>query len=137
MIGILTLIYSSLVDCFRGRSRLQAENITLRHQFWPDILDSTFALDGVVDPLGNINTSHSLVYLGASYAFNDKYTLRFGIENLFDKEPPFTGGDPNNSRFPVPPQRNISLGRGGFGAGGSATYEPLGRRGFVSMTMDF
>ena len=32
MIGILTLIYSSLVDCFRGRSRLQAENIALRHQ---------------------------------------------------------------------------------------------------------
>jgi hypothetical protein len=32
MIGILTLIYSILGDCFRRRSRLQAENIALRHQ---------------------------------------------------------------------------------------------------------
>ena len=124
------------VSYFRG-----PWNITLRHQFWPSIKDSTYATvevdGGDVDPLGNIDTSYQLVYLGASYSFNDRYTLRFGIENLFDKEPPFVGGDPDNSRFPVDPQRVISLGRGGFGAGGSATYEPLGRRGFVSMTMDF
>ncbi|HUF73505.1 MAG TPA: TonB-dependent receptor, partial [Gammaproteobacteria bacterium] len=116
-------------------------NVTLRHQFWPKILDGTYATvavqGGVIDPLGNVNTSYSLVYLGASYSFADRYTLRFGIENLFDREPPWSGGDPDNSRFPVPPQRVISVGRGGFGAGGSATYEPLGRRGFVSMTMDF
>ena len=32
MIGILTLIYVILGDCFRRRSRLRAENIALRHQ---------------------------------------------------------------------------------------------------------
>jgi outer membrane receptor protein involved in Fe transport len=113
-------------------------NVTLRHQFWPSILDGTYAIEGgVVDPLGSIDTSYQLVYLGASYSFSDRYTLRFGIENLFDEEPPLSGGDPDNSRFPVPQQHVISLGRGGFGAGGSSTYEPLGRRGFVSMTMDF
>jgi outer membrane receptor protein involved in Fe transport len=115
-------------------------NVTLRHQFWPEILDGSYATSfqgGAVNPLGNVNTSYSLVYLGASYSFADRYTIRFGIENLFDREPPWSGGDPDNSRFPVSPQRIISVGRGGFGAGGSSTYEPLGRRGFVSMTMDF
>jgi len=116
-------------------------NITLRHQFWPKILDGTYATvavqGGVVDPLNNVDTSYQLFYLGASYSFSDKYTLRFGIENLLDEEPPFSGGDPDNTRFPIPQQRVISLGRGGFGAGGSSTYEPLGRRGFISMTMDF
>jgi len=112
-------------------------NVTLRHQFWPDILDGTFATGGVVDPRGNVNTSYSLFYLGAGFSFSDRYTVRFGIENLFDKEPPFTGGDATNSRFPVPAQHITSVGRGGFGAGGSSVYEPLGRRGFVSMTMDF
>lgn len=115
--------------------------VTLRHQFWPSIKDGTYATvkiqGGALDPTGNIDTNYQLFYLGASYAFKDKYTLRIGIENLFDREPPLSGGDPDNARFPVPQQHVISLGRGGFGAGGSATYEPLGRRGFVSMTMDF
>ena len=113
--------------------------ITLRHQFWPSILDDSYAsgLGGIPDPLGNINTSYQNVYLGMSYSFGDNYTLRFGIENLFDEIPPLVGGDPNSTRFPTPPQHLISNGRGGFGAGGSAIYEPLGRRGFISMTMDF
>jgi len=122
------------VNYFRG-----PWSITLRHQFWPDIQGPTFAsgLGGIPDPRGNINTSYALVYLGTSYAFGDNYTLRFGIENLFDREPPFTGGDPNNSRFPVPPTRAGTSGVGNFGGGGSAVYEPLGRRAFLSMTMDF
>jgi outer membrane receptor protein involved in Fe transport len=113
--------------------------VSLRHQFWPSILDSSFAggLGGVTDPLGNINDSYQVVYLGASYSFSDRYTLRFGIENLFDEEPPVVGGDPNASPFPIPPSHAISSGLGGFGAGGSSVYEPLGRRGFVSVTLDF
>jgi iron complex outermembrane recepter protein len=113
-------------------------SVTLRHQFWPSILDASFA-DGVgatPNPLGNVE-AYQLFYLGGSYSFGDKYTLRFGIENLFDKDPPFTGGNPNSARFPTPPQRVISRGLLDFGQGGSAVYDPLGRRGFISMTMDF
>lgn len=116
-------------------------NVTLRHQFWPSILDQTYAQRSVTmitpSPLGNINESYQSVYLGAGYSFRDKFQLRFGIENLLDTEPPLVGGDPNASPFPIPPSHAISTGRGGFGAGGSSTYEPLGRRGFVSVTMDF
>ena len=114
-------------------------SITLRDQYWPSVLDPTYAkgLIGTPNPLGSINTSYTLLYLGGSYAFHDKYTLRFGIDNLLDRDPPLAGGDPNSVPFPIPQTHVISTGRGGFGAGGSSVYEPLGRRYFVSMTMDF
>jgi outer membrane receptor protein involved in Fe transport len=124
----------STVNYFRD-----AWSVTLRHQYWPSLLDATYA-DGVIgtpNPLGSIDESYQLWYLGASYSISDRYTLRFGIENLLDEEPPRVGGDPNNARFPIPPSRLVVTGLANFGAGGSAVYEPLGRRGFVSMTMDF
>jgi len=114
-------------------------SLTLRDQYWPGVLDPTYAkgLQGTPNPLGSINESYTLLYLGGSYSFRDKYTLRFGIDNLLDKDPPLAGGDPNASPFPIPQTHVISTGRGGFGAGGSSVYEPLGRRAFVSLTMQF
>jgi iron complex outermembrane receptor protein len=115
-------------------------NVTLRHQYWPSILDASYSEGSPADardPLGNINDSYQLFYLGASYSFRDRYTLRFGIENLFDEEPPLVGGDPGANRFPITPSHATGSGVGGFGEGGSATYDALGRRGFVSLTMDF
>jgi outer membrane receptor protein involved in Fe transport len=122
------------INYFRG-----PWSVTLRHQFWPSLLDPTFAegAAGTPNPLGNVDDDYQLFYLGASYSFRDKYTLSFGIENLFDEEPPLVGGNPNNARFPIPPSPIVSVGTANFGAGGSAVYEPLGRRGFISMTMDF
>jgi outer membrane receptor protein involved in Fe transport len=113
--------------------------VTLRHQFYPSLLDATYAdgAAGTPNPLGNIDTNYQLFYLGASYAFRDKYTVTVGIENLFDEIPPLVGGDPNNARFPIPPTHIVATGTANFGAGGSAVYEPLGRRGFISMSMSF
>jgi iron complex outermembrane receptor protein len=124
----------STVNYFRG-----PWNVTLRHQFWPSVKSASYAqgASGTPDPLGNVNDNFSLFYLGAGYSFSDKYTLRFGIENLFDEEPPLVGGNPNNARFPIPPSHTVVGGTANFGAGGDAVYEPLGRRGFVSMTMEF
>jgi len=114
-------------------------SVTLRDQYWPSVLDPTFAqgVIGTPNSLGNINENYNLVYLGGSYSFAEKYTLRFGVENLFDTDPPISGGNPEATPFPIPPTHVISSGRGGFGAGGSSVYEPLGRRAFVSMTMEF
>jgi iron complex outermembrane receptor protein len=121
------------VNYFRGPWTL-----TLRHQYWPSILDASYAAGtgAIPNPNGNIG-SYQLFYLGGSFSFRDKYTLRVGIENLLDQDPPLTGGNPNANRFPTPPTHITSSGRLGFGEGGSAVYEPLGRRGFISMTMDF
>jgi len=124
------------VNYFRG-----PWSITLRHQFWPSILDSTYA-EGlppttVPDPYGGVKDSYQLLYLGGSYSFADKYRLTVGIENLLDEKPPLVGGNPNALPFPIPPSRATSAGTGGLGQGGNSIYEPLGRRGFVSLTMSF
>jgi iron complex outermembrane recepter protein len=112
---------------------------TLRHQFWPSLLDATYAdgLTGPPNPLGNINDSYQLFYLGGSFSFSEKYLVTFGIENLLDEDPPLVGGNPNNARFPVPPSHIVTNGTANFGAGGSAVYEPLGRRFFFGMSMNF
>jgi iron complex outermembrane receptor protein len=113
--------------------------VTLRHQLWPSLLDASFA-EGVLgprNPNGSVNDSYQLFFLGGSYSFRDKYTLSFGIENLFDEEPPLVGGNPANARFPIPPSPIVTNGTANFGAGGSAIYEPLGRRGYISMSMKF
>jgi outer membrane receptor protein involved in Fe transport len=65
--------------------------------------------------------------------FGERYTLRYGIENLLDEEPPMAGGDPTFLPYPTDDQH---IG-GGLGGGAGATYDPLGRRYFISMTMDF
>lgn len=122
------------INYFRGPWTL-----TLRHQFWPSLLDATYA-DGAIgtpSPLGNINDSYQLFYLGGSYTFRDRYTLSFGIENLLDEDPPRVGGDPNNARFPIPPSHIVVGGNSGFGAGGSPIYDSLGRRAFVNLAMQF
>jgi outer membrane receptor protein involved in Fe transport len=111
--------------------------ISLRHQYWPEILpgvcaDSpTFNAAACAASTGGIRESYQLFAASASYTFADRYTLRFGIENLLDTEPPCTGGNPTNPAFPIPCTRGQGFD---FDA---ATYDPLGRRGFVSMTMDF
>jgi outer membrane receptor protein involved in Fe transport len=124
----------STVNYFRG-----PWTATLRHQYWPSLKDATYAegLSGPPNPLGNINDTYQLFYAGGSFSFNDRYRLTFGIENLLDEEPPLVGGNPNGPRFPVPPSPIVSVGTANFGAGGSAVYEPLGRRYFVGMSMNF
>ena len=73
--------------------------------------------------------SYQLFSLTGGYTFADKYRLNVGIENLFDEEPPCVGADPNAFPFAL----DCSHVSGGPGA----TYDPLGRRFFISMAMDF
>ncbi len=114
-------------------------NLTLRHQFWPSLLDATYAegASGPPNPLGSITGSYQLFHVGGSYTFADNYTLTVGIENLLDEEPPLVGGNPTNARFPIPPTHLVVTGNANFGAGGSAVYEPLGRRAYISLSMNF
>jgi iron complex outermembrane receptor protein len=123
---------------FRGDWGLQ-----LRHQFWPSIKSGScvtaptstgcaFGLPAGFGPPG-VDENYQLFALSANYTFNDRYTLRAGIENLLDEEPPLAGGDPTALPFPTP---DTHIG-GGLGGGSGATYDPLGRRFFISMTMEF
>ena len=123
---------------FRGNWGMQ-----LRHQYWPSIESGScvtaptsnacrYGLPAGFGPPG-VDTDYQLFALSGNYSFTDRYTLRFGIENLFDEEPPLAGGDPNALPFPTP---DTHIG-GGLGGGSGATYDPLGRRYFISMTMEF
>jgi iron complex outermembrane receptor protein len=123
---------------FRGNWGMQ-----LRHQYWPSIESGSCVTSPTSSacryglPVGfgppGVDTDYQLFALSANYSFNDRYTLRVGIENLFDEEPPLAGGDPTALPFATP---DTHIG-GGLGGGSGATYDPLGRSFFISMTMDF
>ena len=69
----------------------------------------------------------SLFALLGGFTFADRYTLQFGVENLLDEEPPCLGANPNATPFPLDCRRTQN----------GSTYDPLGRRFFLSMNMDF
>ena len=117
--------------------------LQFRHQFWPSIKSGscvtapasagcTYGLPAGFGPPG-VDEDYQLFHVAANYTFNDRYTLRMGVENLLDEEPPMAGGDPTALPFPTD-DTHIGTGLGG---GSGATYDPLGRRYFISMTMDF
>jgi len=126
------------VNYFRG-----PWSMSLRHQFWPSI-DPGPCATPLVTPTSCSNAiatgggsgvadSYQLFTLAGSYQFGEKFTLRAGIENLLDEEPPLVGGNPNQQPFPLP-----ATHVGGFApAVILSTYDPLGRRGYLSFTMDF
>jgi outer membrane receptor protein involved in Fe transport len=106
-----------------------------------------------------VQSDYQLFALSGSYRFGDKYTLNVGIENLLDEKPPQTGANPfvandasnyNGTACPITaPTCNLNslntlpyalpatYTAGGLGGGAGATYDTLGRRGFISFTMDF
>ena len=104
-----------------------AWNLNLRHQHWPALDNNSCR----TNPTGTTCVysslpSHDLFALSGNYRF-DRYTVSLGIENLLDEDPPCTGANPTATPFPTQCTRT----------GDGATYDPLGRRYFLSMTMDF
>jgi len=107
----------------------------------------------------SVAESYQLFALSGSWRFGDKYTLNFGLENLLDTKPPKAGANPyvandgsNWNQTPCPPATptcNLTslntlpyalpatYSAGGLGGGAGATYDTLGRRGFISFTLDF
>jgi iron complex outermembrane recepter protein len=100
-------------------------SISLRSQYWPSIKAGAAAANPNTAAIG-VTTSYALFALTGGYRFRDRYTIRGGIENLFDRDPPRSGGNPNAVPFPTAGNR-----------ASGATYDPLGRRAFVNLTMDF
>ena len=126
------------VSYFKG-----AWGLSLRHQYWPSILPAACGANSqlsvtagcavAVRQGGGVQTSYQLFALSGSYQFKDRYTIRVGIENLLDEEPPLVGYNPDATPFPT------AATHAGIGLGTAvgATYDPLGRRSFVSFSMDF
>ena len=99
----------------------------VRHQYWPELQHN----DCRTAPLSNncINSTspnYDLFSAAANIRF-DRYNVNFGIENLLDEDPPCLGANPANVGFALECTHS----------GNGATFDPLGRRYYVSLTMDF
>ncbi|HXI86231.1 MAG TPA: TonB-dependent receptor, partial [Parvularculaceae bacterium] len=70
--------------------------------------------------------------LVASYVIKNSYTLRFGVNNILDKEPPLVtsgnGARPGSNLCPLPACNGNTY---------PATYDALGRFMFINATVDF
>jgi outer membrane receptor protein involved in Fe transport len=104
----------------------------VRHQYWPELKSNQCRSNpptaaSVVGCENSTLPDYSLFAATANYRFADKYNLAVGIENLLDEEPPCVGANPLATPFPTDCTRT----------GDGSTYDPLGRRFFVQMTMDF
>ncbi len=98
-------------------------NASLRWQHYPsiDFNPTTVTAAGVVQP-----SAYNLFALTGGYWVTDNVLIRAGIENLFNKKPPLSGGNPNQANFASPPTR-----------GGGGTYDPFGRRFFAGANVSF
>ena len=67
--------------------------------------------------------------LSGTYTVMKNYTFRFGVDNLFDAQPPSTGIV--NATFP------ISNGSDGQGSTNESLYDSLGRRFYVGLNAKF
>jgi outer membrane receptor protein involved in Fe transport len=76
--------------------------------------------------------SQSYFDLSASYVLKDDFTFRLGVNNLFDKQPPYVtsgnGGVSGTNLCPTGPCNGNTY---------PATYDALGRYLFLSATLDF
>nr|WP_283773487.1 TonB-dependent receptor [Altererythrobacter sp. KTW20L] len=80
---------------------------------------------------GTTNTgygSYNLFNLNSSFAATDSVTFRFGVDNLFNKAPPF--GNTN----PLANAAAFQLTGGGYNA---SNYDIVGRRAYIGANMQF
>lgn len=105
---------------FTTASYLQGNwNVSLRWRHLPSIEPSAI----VSNPNTSIiaTPSYNIFDLSAGFVFRDDWRLRFGVDNLFDKDPVFT----NATRYTRGTTTN-----GGF-------YDVLGRRAYVGIELSF
>jgi outer membrane receptor protein involved in Fe transport len=86
--------------------------------------------------------SYNIFDLSATYTIMRNYTLRFGVDNIFDKQPPTTAantgvGQKTDGTY-LPGGSLASDGVGGFGAGTNPSlYDALGRRFYIGINAKF
>jgi outer membrane receptor protein involved in Fe transport len=96
-------------------------DVALNLRYLPEVRNAIL----VQTPDANVlNTdSYSVFNVNGGWTFNERLRLRGGVENVFDKDPPIVGAQPgvNNNMGVTLPSR----------------YDPLGRRYFVGVSVDF
>ncbi|MGN6516334.1 MAG: TonB-dependent receptor domain-containing protein [Rhizomicrobium sp.] len=94
---------------------------------WRHISETTFdevKINGLVDPVDAHIPAFDWFDLSGTWAVNDRVSLRAGITNLFDKDPPLV---------------DFELGAASVDSGNTfpGTYDPVGRTYFAGATIKF
>lgn len=105
-------------------------NASLRWRYYPTIDSGAKAQQPDTRSKG-VHSDYSYFALTGGYQVNDALNLSVGVENLFDKLPPYQGGE-DWRVAENPDDYNRSPTRAGGGV-----YDPIGRRLFVSARMRF
>ena len=100
-------------------------NLSLQWQHLPSVKDSSSAL--FPTPIAGA-PSYDLFALNGSYSLTDNVTVRFGVDNLFNKAPPVTG---------INTSADESLGQLPGGTLSTLYYDSLGRRFSAGVNMKF
>jgi iron complex outermembrane recepter protein len=97
-------------------------NVSLRWRHLPSVINSA----QVADPRSTVQgtNSYNQIDLFGGWKLMDNLTLRAGIENLLDKDPPVVGANPTG-------------GNSGVGSTDSSIYDILGRRYFLGLKAKF
>jgi outer membrane receptor protein involved in Fe transport len=102
-------------------------NLSLRHQYWPELQNNACRTNpNSIACYYNTLPNFGLLSLSGNMRF-DRYTVSVGIENLTDREPPLQGFNPDALPYYTAASRT----------GDGSTYDPLGRRFFLSVNMEF
>jgi iron complex outermembrane receptor protein len=102
-------------------------NMNVRHQYWPELKNNACRTNAAsVQCVYSSLPGYGLFAVSGNYRF-DRYTVSAGIENLLDEEPPCIGANPGATPFPIDCSRT----------GDGSTYDPLGRRFYLSVNMEF
>jgi outer membrane receptor protein involved in Fe transport len=115
-------------------------NMSVTHQFWPSLDNEACRTNNTsVACVYNSLPDYNLWSASAFVRFRDNYQLTFGIENLFDKDPPCINSNPTTLPTPALPfQFPTSCSHlGGGGGDNASTYDPLGRRYYISLNFEF
>ena len=110
---------TSLTYSFAGAS------VSLDWRFLPHVHPATW---GVGNTTLDTKAYH-IFDLSGTWTFNRQYTLRAGIENLFNKQPPTTGATTGIPGFSYPSS--------GYGTTNEGYYDALGRRFYVGLHARF
>jgi outer membrane receptor protein involved in Fe transport len=103
-------------------------NINVTHQYWPELKNQACrASPDSVACVYNSLPSYGLFSVTGNYRLFERYNVSLGIENLLNEEPPCNNSNPTATPFPTACTRVTD----------GATYDPLGRQFYISMTMDF
>jgi iron complex outermembrane receptor protein len=122
------LNYAGTGDQFRYRTFTTLSynnsrwNLGMRWKHWPGAKSGASVLNPATTVLGP--GAHDEFDLFSGVKLNDSYSLRFGVDNLFDKDPEVVGRD-------IGPAPNAALGST------SLQYDALGRRFYVAIKARF